>query len=71
MDQNNELVKIIDSPESDLLSENFEFKPAKLVVDNAERIYAMALGVFDGFMEFSADGIFTTFIGANKVKVDQ
>ena len=30
----------------------------------------MALGVFDGFMEFSADGIFTTFIGANKVKVD-
>lgn len=70
LDQNNELVKIIDSPESDLLSENFEFKPAKLVVDNAERIYAMALGVFDGFMEFSADGIFTTFIGANKVKVD-
>ncbi|NLN42179.1 MAG: hypothetical protein GX160_09415, partial [Clostridiales bacterium] len=70
LDQNINLVKIVDSPESELLSDKFEFQPSKLVVDNAGRIYVMALGVFDGFMEFSADGMFTTFIGANKVQVD-
>ena len=31
---------------------------------------SMAIGVFDGFMEFNADGTFTTFIGANRVHVD-
>lgn len=70
LDQNINLVKIVDSPESELLSEKFEFQPAKLVVDKAGRIYVMALGVFDGFMEFSSDGVFTTFIGANRVQVD-
>ena len=63
-------VTVIDSPESELLPQNFEFKPAKVVVDKAGRIFVMAIGVFDGFMEFSPDGIFTTFIGANRVKVD-
>lgn len=70
LDENLRAVTIIDSPESELLAENFEFKPAKIVVDKAGRIYVMAIGVFDGFMEFSPDGVFTTFIGANRVKVD-
>jgi tetratricopeptide (TPR) repeat protein len=30
----------------------------------------MAVGVFDGFMEFNASGEFSTFIGANRVRVD-
>lgn len=64
------LVQIVDTPESDLLPANFVFQPARLVVDLAGRIYVMAIGVFDGFMEFNADGTFTTFIGANRVQVD-
>ena len=70
LDDKLKVVTIIDSPESELLPQNFEFKPAKIVVDKAGRIYVMAIGVFDGFMEFSPDGVFTTFIGANRVKVD-
>lgn len=64
------LVQIVHAPESDLLTSTFVFQPARLVVDNAGRIYVMAIGVFDGFMEFNGDGTFTTFIGANRVYVD-
>ena len=46
------------------------FKPVRIVVDKAQRIYVMATGVFDGFMEFSADGTFSSFIGANRVQLD-
>lgn len=64
------LLAIVEAPESDLLTSTFVFQPARLVVDRAGRIYVMAIGVFDGFMEFNADGTFTTFIGANRVYVD-
>lgn len=70
LDSEWQLVKIVDSPQSELLQENFEFIPVRVVVDNAKRIYVMATGVFDGFMEFNANGEFTTFIGANRVNVD-
>jgi len=70
LDEQRQLVQIVDSPQSELLQANFEFKPVRVVVDKATRIYVMATGVFDGFMEFNANGEFTTFIGANRVNVD-
>ncbi|GIQ64519.1 hypothetical protein PACILC2_30870 [Paenibacillus cisolokensis] len=70
LDQNRKLVKIVDSPESELLQADFDFQPVRVVVDKAQRLYVMAVGVFDGFMEFNANGEFTTFIGANRVRVD-
>lgn len=70
LDEDFRLVKVIKAPESDLLSENFQFQPIRVVMDNAQRLYVMSTGVFDGFMEFNAEGVFTSFIGANRVKVD-
>ena len=70
LNENNEVEKIIDSPQSELLKSNFTFLPEKIVVDNAERVYAIVNGVFDGFMEFSVDGDFTSFYGANRVQVN-
>ena len=70
LDQARRLIKIIDSPESELLQSNFSFQPVRVVMDKAQRIYAMSTGVFDGFMEFDANGDFTSFIGANRVQVD-
>ncbi|GMK45435.1 hypothetical protein PghCCS26_25630 [Paenibacillus glycanilyticus] len=67
LDQNNNLVKVIEAPKSDLLSEKFDFQPVRVVVDKAQRIYVMSTGVYDGFMEFSPDGTFTSFVGANRV----
>ncbi len=70
LDKDLNLVKIIKEPQSELLKENFVFEPMQVVVDKANRIFVMAAGVFDGFMEFSVNGDFTTFIGANRVQVD-
>jgi hypothetical protein len=70
LDQDHKLVKLVERPESELLPANYEFKPVRVVMDKAQRIYTMATGVFDGFMEFNAEGAFTSFIGANKVQVD-
>lgn len=70
LDEEDRLVKIVDAPESELVQSTFVFQPARLAVDKASRIYVMAVGVYDGFMEFNADGSFTTFIGANRVWVD-
>lgn len=70
LDENGEYVQIVDEPDTDLLPANFVFNPLRLVVDKAGRMYVMAHGVFDGFMEFNVDGTFTTFIGANRVYVD-
>lgn len=68
LDQDGKLVQLVDSPKSESLPADFKFQPVRLVVDKAQRIYVMATGVYDGFMEFSADGTFTSFIGANKVQ---
>lgn len=70
LDENYDFVKTIDEPESEMLTSTFTFRPRKVAVDNAGRTFVMSEGVFDGFMEFSVDGHFTTFIGANRVQVD-
>ncbi|WP_228552345.1 NHL repeat-containing protein [Gracilibacillus salitolerans] len=70
LDEKFDLVKIIDAPESEMLSNTFSFRPKKVAVDDAGRTFILSEGVFDGFMEFSVDGYFTTFIGANRVQVD-
>lgn len=70
LDENHNLVKIINEPESEMLTATFTFRPEKVVADEAGRVFVLSNGVFDGFMEFSSDGYFTTFIGANRVQVD-
>lgn len=70
LDEDGKLVKIVEKPQSELLAADFAFKPLKVVADRSGRIYVMAEGVFDGFMEFGSDGVFTSFIGANRVEVD-
>ncbi|MDQ0059104.1 hypothetical protein [Paenibacillus harenae] len=70
LDDEGGLVNIVEKPSSELLKENFDFQPVRVIMDKAQRIYVMATGVFDGLMEFSAEGSFTSFIGANRVGVD-
>ncbi|ETT73198.1 NHL repeat containing protein [Paenibacillus sp. FSL R7-277] len=70
LDSDFKAVGIIEAPKSELLQANFEFQPVRVAVDKADRIYVMSAGVFDGFMEFGADGVFKSFIGANRVHVD-
>lgn len=46
------------------------FKPNKIVVDTAGRMYIVVIGAFDGIVELQRDGTFSRFIGVQPVKVD-
>ncbi|MGN1133852.1 MAG: hypothetical protein ACI4RN_05280 [Oscillospiraceae bacterium] len=45
------------------------FKPSKVVVDNAENVYAVASSVNTGAVQFKSNGKFQGFYGANHVEV--
>lgn len=61
---------IIDKPQSDIIAAGFKFTPTKVAVDEAKRMYVVANGVFEGIMQFDADGSFLGYIGTNEVKRD-
>lgn len=61
---------VIDKPQSDIIAAGFKFTPTKVAVDGAKRMYVVANGVFEGIMQFDADGSFLGYIGTNEVKRD-
>ena len=61
------LVKTVENPQSDVLGEGFVFKPLKVSVDYADRIYCIAQNMFQGIMVFETDGQFTGFFGTINV----
>lgn len=69
VDENNCVVKVFRKPASDLLTEDFAFKPSKVVVNSAGSVYIAASGVYQGLLHYEGDGSFIEFFGANKVEV--
>ncbi|MDF9844496.1 MULTISPECIES: SMP-30/gluconolactonase/LRE family protein [unclassified Paenibacillus] len=65
-----ELLRMIERPESDILPADFKFIPVKVTVDQAERVYVIAKGIFEGIMQFDENGVFIGYVGTNKVKRD-
>lgn len=68
-----ELIRIIGRPTSSvegIISDDLDYRPVKLVVDRAGRMYVKARNVFDGLLEFDAGGQFQGFIGAPRVTVN-
>lgn len=63
------LVKIVENPQSDVLGDNFVFKPLKVSVDYADRIYCIAQNMFQGIMVFETDGQFSGFFGTINVNL--
>ena len=61
-----EYVKPVDAT----FEQNLSFLPNKIVVDVAGRVYVLSTNVNKGLVKYEADGTFTGFIGANKVKYD-
>ena len=43
------------------------FQPQKVVTDNAGRIYVIANSVYEGILQFDADGVYKRFTGVNNV----
>lgn len=69
-DEKRNFVQVIDRPETELISDKTGFRPTKIVVDGAGRIYTLAIGVNSGIVEMHADGTFQGFVGASEVSVN-
>ncbi|MDE7352187.1 MAG: NHL repeat-containing protein [Acetatifactor sp.] len=68
-DRQGRSLRSIGRPRTALLSGAFDYRPMKLAVDGAGRIFISAYGVNLGLIELDADGEFRTFIGAIDVTV--
>lgn len=69
-DETGNAIRSIGKPETSLLSTAFDYRPMKLVVDDAGRIFISAYGVNLGLIELNADGQFSTFVGAIEVTMN-
>ena len=73
LDNNGKFIKEIGTPKKNVksaFSQDFIFKPLKIGVDLAGRIYVISKDVYEGFIVFQYDGKFNGFMGAPKVTPD-
>lgn len=69
-DENGTFIQEFNTPVTDLISSTTSFRPTKLAVDKAGRIYALAIGINSGVVEINPDGTFQGFMGATEVSVN-
>lgn len=68
VDKDLNFIKEFTKPNDSTFDQSLSFQPNKIVVDVAGRVFCLATNVNKGLVKFEADGTFTGFIGANKVK---
>ena len=69
LDLDGSFIEIIDNPVSDVLTDDFVFKPLKITVDYADRVYCIAQNMFEGIMVFETNGEFSGFFGTINVSL--
>lgn len=69
-DENHGFVRAVGRPETELITDATAFRPTKVAVDGAGRIYALAIGINSGIVELNPDGSFQGFMGASEVAVN-
>lgn len=62
-----EVIDRIYTPESDLIPDDFEFQPSRVIKDNRNYLYILSLGCYYGALSFTPEGEFLGFYGANTV----
>jgi hypothetical protein len=70
LDKNGKLINIIEKPNSNIFTEAFVFTPLKVTVDQADRVFVVTKGAFEGILQFDGEGAFIGYIGTNKVTVN-
>lgn len=60
------VIRRIGRPDSYLFSERTSFRPRNVVVSKEGHIFAASIGTYEGLMQFSPEGEFQGFFGANK-----
>lgn len=63
------LLSALPTPESNLLPENFNYQPTKVVVDDHGRVYVLSKGTYQGLIYMEPDGSFIKFFGPNEVEM--
>ena len=66
-DAQGKLIRLIGRPDIRGF-ENVAYKPVKLAVDEAQRIYVVAQGMYEGIVELNPNGSFSRFFGVNRVQ---
>ncbi len=69
LDENENVMQIIENPQSESLDDGFVFSPMKVTVDYADRVYVIAQNMFEGIMVFESNGQFTNFFGTINVEI--
>ena len=60
---------ILTKPQTELLSEEVQFRPLKVVTNRANNILVVADGIYMGFVNYDQEGVFQGFFGGNRVEV--
>lgn len=68
-DMEGNISQIVPEPESNLLPEDFNYQPSKVVCDDVGRIYVISKGVYQGLIYLDTDGSFIKFFGSNRVEM--
>ncbi len=69
MGREGNLILAYTRPVSDLYEETTPYRPQKVVVDSAGRVYVLSAGVYQGFLSYYPDGDFLNYYGASHVDV--
>lgn len=62
-----EAILVIENLQSELLGNNFNFRPQKVLVDSTNRIFVLSQNVNEGILQFTEEGAFLGFYGSNTV----
>lgn len=62
-------LSVLPTPQSELLPDNFNYLPTKVVVDGHDRVYILSQGIYQGLIYLDSDGSFIKFFGANEVEM--
>ncbi len=68
-DEEDKVLRVIGAPVSGSLPDTFDYKPTKVLVDSAGRIFVISSGFNMGLIELDKYGDFVGCLGANTVKV--
>ena len=60
---------ILTKPDTELLGEEAQFRPLKVVVNRSKNILVVADGIYMGFVNYDHNGVFQGFFGGNRVEV--
>lgn len=64
-----EVIRLYTKPVTNLLPQDLEFAPAKVIVDRTGMLYVAAKGIYQGAVLFRSDGSFEGFYGSNRVEI--